>query len=150
MSVRAATLRSAEDPVANVRKWTLLVAILTFAMLGWSTVATYRGAPPVPAKFLAPDGSTPIVRPPGALAPIGWPQLAAVYEHGLANARSQAFYDTTLFWQWMRMPGDTGFAAGALLMAWDFPVKLRPLVNRGTARSPRSITPLPQTREETP
>ena len=37
--------------------------------------------------------------------PIGWPQLAAVYEHGLAYARSQAFYDTTLFWQWMRMPG---------------------------------------------
>ncbi|HVX58053.1 MAG TPA: cbb3-type cytochrome c oxidase subunit I, partial [Candidatus Saccharimonadales bacterium] len=28
--------------------------------------------------------------------PIGWPQLAAVYEHGLAFARSQAFYDTTL------------------------------------------------------
>ena len=28
--------------------------------------------------------------------PIGWPQLAAVYEHGLAYARSQAFYDTTL------------------------------------------------------
>ena len=60
--------------------------------------------------------------------PIGWPQLAAVYEHGLAYARSQAFYDTTLFWQWMRMPGDIVFAAGALLMAWDFLVKLRPLL----------------------
>jgi nitric oxide reductase subunit B len=60
--------------------------------------------------------------------PVGWPQLAAVYEHGLAFARSQAFYDTTLFWQWMRMPGDIVFAAGALLMAWDFIVKLRPLL----------------------
>ncbi|HUO92353.1 MAG TPA: cbb3-type cytochrome c oxidase subunit I [Rhizomicrobium sp.] len=60
--------------------------------------------------------------------PIGWPQLAAVYEHGLAFARSQAFYDTTLFWQWMRMPGDIVFALGALLMAWDFVVKLRPLL----------------------
>ncbi len=60
--------------------------------------------------------------------PIGWPQLAAVYEHGLAFARSQTFYDTTLFWQWMRMPGDIVFAAGALLMAWDFIVKLRPLL----------------------
>ena len=29
--------------------------------------------------------------------PIGWPQLNAVYEHGFAWARSQAFYDTTLF-----------------------------------------------------
>ena len=59
--------------------------------------------------------------------PIGWPQLDAVYEHGLAYARSSAFYDTTLFWQWMRLPGDVVFALGALLMAWDFIVKLRPL-----------------------
>ena len=57
--------------------------------------------------------------------PIGWPQLNAVYEHGLAWARSQAFYDQTLFWQWMRMPGDIVFSIGALLMAWDFLVKLR-------------------------
>ncbi|MGA9422708.1 MAG: cbb3-type cytochrome c oxidase subunit I, partial [Rhodanobacteraceae bacterium] len=59
--------------------------------------------------------------------PIGWPQLDAVFEHGLAYARSNAFYDKTLFWQWMRLPGDVVFAAGALLMAWDFIVKLRPL-----------------------
>ncbi len=59
--------------------------------------------------------------------PIGWPQLAAVYEHGLAYARSSAFYDTTTLWQWMRFPGDVVFAFGALLMAWDFIVKLRPL-----------------------
>jgi nitric oxide reductase subunit B len=57
--------------------------------------------------------------------PIGWPQLDAVFEHGLAWARSQAFYDQYLFWQWMRMPGDVVFSAGALLMAWDFIVKLR-------------------------
>ena len=62
--------------------------------------------------------------------PIGWPQLDAVYEHGLAYARSQTFYDTTLYWQWMRLPGDVVFAAGALLMAWDFFVKLRPLFPR--------------------
>ncbi len=65
--------------------------------------------------------------------PIGWPQLAAVYEHGYAYARSQAFYATTTFWQWMRMPGDIVFAAGALLMAWDFLVKLRPLFGRWPA-----------------
>jgi nitric oxide reductase subunit B len=62
--------------------------------------------------------------------PIGWPQLDAVYEYGLAYARSQQFYDTTLFWQWMRLPGDVVFALGALLMAWDFIVKLRPLYPR--------------------
>ena len=59
--------------------------------------------------------------------PIGWPQLMAVYEHGYAFARSSAFYETTLFWQWMRMPGDIVFAAGALLMAADFVIKLSPL-----------------------
>lgn len=57
--------------------------------------------------------------------PIGWPQLEAVYTHGYAYARSLAFYDTTTFWQWMRMPGDIVFAAGAVLMAWDFVAKLR-------------------------
>jgi nitric oxide reductase subunit B len=60
--------------------------------------------------------------------PIGWPQLAAVYEHGLAYARSSAFYDTTLLWQWMRMPGDIVFALAALMMAWDFLVKVRPML----------------------
>ena len=56
--------------------------------------------------------------------PIGWPQLEAVYTHGYAYARSLAFYNTTTFWQWMRMPGDIVFSLGAVLMAWDFIVKL--------------------------
>ncbi|MGA8277388.1 MAG: cbb3-type cytochrome c oxidase subunit I [Rhodanobacteraceae bacterium] len=56
--------------------------------------------------------------------PIGWPQLEAVYTHGYAYARSLKFYDTTVFWQWMRMPGDVVFAVGALIMAYDFTRKL--------------------------
>jgi nitric oxide reductase subunit B len=76
--------------------------------------------------------------------PIGWPQLDAVYEHGLAYARSQKFYDTTTFWQWMRMPGDIVFALGALLMAWDFIVKLRPLFPRVVARLLPSGRALPE------
>ncbi len=67
--------------------------------------------------------------------PIGWAQLDAVYEHGLAYARSQAFYDTTLFWQWMRLPGDIVFSAGALLMAGDFVVKLKPLLGKSVGGS---------------
>ncbi len=59
--------------------------------------------------------------------PIGWSQLDAVYEHGFAYARSVDFYDQTLVWQWMRLPGDVVFAVGALFMAWDFLVKLGPL-----------------------
>lgn len=59
--------------------------------------------------------------------PIGWQQLAAVFEHDFAYARSVTFYNQTLLWQWMRLPGDVVFAIGALLMAWDFVVKLGPL-----------------------
>ena len=62
--------------------------------------------------------------------PIGWAQLDAVYEHGLAYARSDAFYSTQVFWQWMRMPGDIVFAVAALMMTWDFMIKCRPLLPR--------------------
>ena len=56
--------------------------------------------------------------------PVGWPQLEAVYEHGYAYARSLQFYNTTLIWQWLRMPGDIVFAVAAVLMSWDFVAKL--------------------------
>jgi nitric oxide reductase subunit B len=62
--------------------------------------------------------------------PIGWPQLNAVFEHGLTYARSLTFYEGTLFWQWMRLPGDVVFAIAALLMAWDFIMKVGPTMTR--------------------
>ncbi len=62
--------------------------------------------------------------------PIGWPQLEAVYQHGLAYARSLAFYNQTLLWQWLRFPGDVVFAIGALVMAWDFIAKVRRVLRR--------------------
>lgn len=58
--------------------------------------------------------------------PIGWAQLMDVYQHGFAHSRSLEFYNTTLLWQWLRTPGDVVFAIGALLMAYDFVIKLRP------------------------
>ncbi|VVC76980.1 Nitric oxide reductase subunit B [Aquicella siphonis] len=58
--------------------------------------------------------------------PIGWAQLMDVYQHGLAHSRSLEFYNTTLLWQWLRTPGDIVFAIGALFMAYDFIIKLRP------------------------
>jgi nitric oxide reductase subunit B len=58
--------------------------------------------------------------------PVGWSQLMDVYQHGYAHSRSLEFYNTTLLWQWLRTPGDVVFAIGALLMAYDFIVKLRP------------------------
>jgi nitric oxide reductase subunit B len=62
--------------------------------------------------------------------PIGWPQLLASYEHGLAYARSMEFYDTTTLWQWLRFPGDVVFALGAVLMAYDFVRKLKPFFTK--------------------
>ncbi len=70
--------------------------------------------------------------------PIGWPQLEAVYAHGYAYARSLRFYDKTLLWQWLRMPGDVVFAVAALLMAYDFLRKLwlARLQGPGSAKAP--------------
>jgi nitric oxide reductase subunit B len=74
--------------------------------------------------------------------PIGWTQLNAVFEHGLAYARSVDFYEGTLVWQWLRLPGDVVFAVAAVLMAWDFMVKLRPLYPRLLgARMPPGVAP---------
>ena len=69
--------------------------------------------------------------------PIGWPQLNAVFEHGLAYARSVKFYDTTLVWQWLRLPGDVVFAVAALLMGWDFLIKLGSIYPRFVERVTR-------------
>ncbi len=77
--------------------------------------------------------------------PIGFRQLAAVYEHGYAYARSLSFYKTTTTYQWLRMPGDIVFSAGALLLAWDIILKVKVLWGRqstvaggaGLARAPR-------------
>lgn len=67
--------------------------------------------------------------------PVGWEQLAAVYEHGYAYARSMAFYKTVAIWLWLRLPGDIVFAAGAVLMAIDFIIKLRPVYPAWTPES---------------
>src|ERR1700675_1234872 len=47
-----------EDAVSNVLKWILLaVAIGTFIALGWTTVLTYRAAPPFPDRFVTSGGA---------------------------------------------------------------------------------------------
>ncbi|HEX2940547.1 MAG TPA: hypothetical protein VHO91_05835, partial [Rhodopila sp.] len=76
--------------------------------------------------------------------PIGWSQLNAVFEHGLAYARSVQFYNGTLIWQWLRLPGDVVFAVAALLMAWDFLNKLRLFYPRLAGRWVRGPISPPQ------
>jgi nitric oxide reductase subunit B len=51
-----------------------------------------------------------------------------VFEHGLAYARSAEFNKSMEWWQWLRIVGDIVFAVGAVLMTYDFIVKLRPLL----------------------
>jgi nitric oxide reductase subunit B len=47
-----------EDPVSNVLKWVLLaVAVVSFAILGWTTKLTYDAAPPFPDRFVTSGGA---------------------------------------------------------------------------------------------
>src|SRR5215469_16885957 len=53
-----AITQAIDDRVSNVLKWVLLAtAIICFGIMGWATDVTYRTAPPMPDRFLAPDGS---------------------------------------------------------------------------------------------
>ena len=53
MTIEAARIdQPAEDPVSNVLKWILLVvAVASFAILGWTTKLTYEAAPPLPGSL---------------------------------------------------------------------------------------------------
>ncbi|MEJ2643733.1 MAG: cbb3-type cytochrome c oxidase subunit I [Gammaproteobacteria bacterium] len=70
--------------------------------------------------------------------PVGFEQLAAVYQHGYAYARSLQFYNGTVIWQWLRMPGDIVFALGGLLLTADFVVKVGVLWS--ARRQPQAAT----------
>ena len=54
------------------------------------------------------------------LLPLGVLQLSAALDHGYWYARSEHFMDQPIvhLLVWMRMPGDTLFAVGALLFGW--------------------------------
>ena len=57
-----------------------------------------------------------------SLLPIGILQAAAAVDHGTWWARSEAFLQQPIFQtlRWMRAPGDTIFAIGAVSIAWFF------------------------------
>ncbi|MDR3528397.1 MAG: hypothetical protein P4L57_14080, partial [Rhizomicrobium sp.] len=58
ISKPATPLPYVEDEISNILKWVLLVvAILCFATLAWTTVETYRQAPPQPDRFISPNGT---------------------------------------------------------------------------------------------
>ncbi len=58
MSAHPTSNPIAEDRVSNILKWVLLaVAILTFSALIWTTVETYKQAPPQPDRFVGASGA---------------------------------------------------------------------------------------------
>src|SRR5271167_430382 len=58
MTIEAERVDLAEDSVSNVLKWILLVvAVASFAILGWTTKPTYEAAPPLPDRFVTADGA---------------------------------------------------------------------------------------------
>ena len=83
MTAQAVSLaRTRDDPVGNVLKWVLLgVAVVTFALLGLATSRTYQGAPPTPARFLAPDG-TPVLTAADIVAGKAGFQRADLMDYG--------------------------------------------------------------------
>jgi nitric oxide reductase subunit B len=83
MTLDAARLgRTVEDPVSNVLKWVLLaVAIVTFAIMAWATVATYQTAPPQPERFTTETG-TVLITGDDILAGKGGFQKADLMDYG--------------------------------------------------------------------
>lgn len=59
----------------------------------------------------------------GSLLPVGMLQTAASVDQGTWYARSAEFMQTPLMQtlRWMRVPGDTLFALGALVLGWFLP-----------------------------
>src|SRR6516162_2543718 len=57
MGQTGVSARGTNDPVSNVLKWILLaVAVVTFGLMAWATVATYERAPPQPERFVSSGG----------------------------------------------------------------------------------------------
>lgn len=83
MSAEAVTVkRHALDPVSNVLKWILLVvAIVTFGVLGWITKLTYEVAPLFPDRFVSADG-TPLMSATDIVAGKAGFQKADLMDYG--------------------------------------------------------------------
>ena len=70
------------DPVSNVLKWILLaVAVVTFSVMGWATVVTYRTTPPQPERFVSTGGAL-IMSGADILAGKGGFQRADLMDYG--------------------------------------------------------------------
>jgi len=80
------------------------------------------------------------------LLPVGIAQLAATIERGYGYARSLAFYNGVVVFQWLRLPGDVAFLAGGAIVLGDLLAKLhhrRPATVAEGDALPQSVTVAP-------
>jgi len=120
------------------RLWILFatVLVLSFAVLGWIGTRIYQEAPPQIDKVVTTDGNVVVDEGQIAAGQNVWQSLGgmevgpvwghgslmqtwASVEHGYWYARRGEFLQTPLMQnlRWMRIPGDTVFALGAVALA---------------------------------
>ena len=103
----ASRLPGTDDPVSNVLKWILLaVAVVTFALLVWATVATYERAPPQPERFVGPGG-TVLMTADDILAGKAGFQKADLMDYGSLYGMGSYYGQDYTAWALMRLAGLT-------------------------------------------
>lgn len=137
--MEALTASAAVPPKAGIDhglRYGILVALVAVVgILVYGTVATTRGAPPIPATVsttLAHGHAAIVLWLVLNLIPVDVGQLVATIDHGYWFARSLGFYDDWTLFQWLRMPGDFAFAAGGLIVLYDL-IRTLPFRRRATA-----------------
>jgi nitric oxide reductase subunit B len=100
------------------------IGLLLFSLRALSPIPAWRERPLAIAFWSLNIGLLVMVAL--SMLPIGVLQAQAAVEHGLWYARSAEFMQTPLMatLKWLRVPGDTIFAVGALSLAW-FVIGLR-------------------------
>jgi nitric oxide reductase large subunit len=131
------------------------VIVISFSILGWIGTRIYQEMPPIPERVVTREGRVVIgdgevgqgqniwqtmggmevgsvncglfAMTVFSLLPVGLLQTLASVSQSYWYARSMEFLQTPLMQalRWMRAPGDTVFALGAVVLVW-FVLKIRP------------------------
>ncbi len=111
-------------------RWLALAVVLagSFAVLGGLGPDVHASAPPIPARVAARDGRAlfdgdAIRRGQNVWQSMGGQEVGTVWGHGAYVAPGWAAdwlhrESTFMLDRWLRVPGDTVFALGALVLAW--------------------------------
>ena len=93
------------DPVSNVLKWILLaVAVGSFALFAWATVATYERAPPQPERLSTSAGAT-LMTDADILAGKAGFQKADLMDYGSLYGMGSYYGQDYTAWTLIRLAG---------------------------------------------